>query len=63
MTLYSNVLVIEGRKKGPDFIAKVPIGKGWREVGVAYFNPKTQSFTIYLNRALINSKIVLFRQI
>ncbi len=61
MTQYSNVLVIEGRKKGPDFVAKVPIGKGWREVGVAYFNPKTESFTIYLDVIPVKGKIVLFK--
>lgn len=61
MTLYSNVLVIEGRKKGPDFIAKTPIGKGWHEIGIAYFNPKTDSFTIYLDAIPVNGKIVLFK--
>ena len=62
MTLYSNVLVIEGRKKGPDFVAKIPVGKGWREIGVAYFNPRTDSFTIYLDVLPVKGKVVLFKK-
>ncbi|HIG98256.1 MAG: hypothetical protein UW92_C0014G0004 [Candidatus Jorgensenbacteria bacterium GW2011_GWA2_45_13] len=61
MTHYSNVLVIEGRKRGPDFVSKIPIGNGWLEVGVAYFNPKTKSFTVYLDAVPVKGKIVLFR--
>jgi hypothetical protein len=61
MTMHSNVLVIEGRKRGPDFVAKVPVGKGWLEVGVAYFNPMTQSFTVYLDAVPVKGKVVLFK--
>jgi hypothetical protein len=62
MTAYGNVLLIEGRKKGPDFVAKTPTKSGrWREVGIGFFNPKTQTITISLDVAPLNGKIILFR--
>ncbi len=61
MTLYSNVIVIEGRKRGPDLIAKMPLESGkWKTVGYAYFNPRTRSFTVYFDITPDRCKIVLF---
>ncbi len=62
MTQYSNLLLIEGKKKGPDFIAKAPTENDrWREVGVAFYNPKTQSITLYLDAVPLKGKLVLFK--
>jgi hypothetical protein len=59
---YSKVLVIEGRASGPDYIAKMPIEGGkWVKVGYAYFNPKTESFTVYFDILPDREKIVLFK--
>jgi len=59
MTQYSNLLLIEGRKNGPDFIAKIPTEYDcWREVGVAFYNPKTQSITLYLDALPVKGKLV-----
>ncbi|MCX6771646.1 MAG: hypothetical protein NTX79_06330 [Candidatus Micrarchaeota archaeon] len=62
MTQYSSLLLIEGRKRGPDFVAKVrtPIGR-WRKVGVAFFNSKTESFTVYFENMPEINKIVMFK--
>ena len=62
MTAYGNILLIEGRKKCPDFIAKTPTKRGWKEVGVAFYNSGTESFTIYLDVSPLNGKIVLFKR-
>jgi hypothetical protein len=58
------VLVIEGKKKGvPDFIAKIPVKNGkWLEVGMAFFNPRTESFTVYLDVVPDTFKVVLFKK-
>ena len=62
MTQYSNLLLIEGKRRGPDFIAKVPTEYDrWREVGVAFYNPKTQSITLYLDALPVKGKLVLFK--
>ncbi len=62
MTQYSNLLLIEGRRKGPDFIAKMPTGNNrWREVGTAFYNPKTQSITLFLDTIPLKGKVVLFK--
>ena len=63
MTRYSSLLLIEGRKIGPDFVAKVPTPIGrWRKVGVAFFNPKTESFTIYFDSIPNRHKVLLFKE-
>jgi len=62
MTQYSNLLLIEGKRKGPDFLAKIPVRNDkWREVGVAFYNPKTQSITLYLDALPVKGKLVLFK--
>jgi len=62
MTQYSNLLLIEGKKNGPDFIAKTPTKNNrWREVGIAFYNPKTQSITLYLDALPVSGKLVLFK--
>ncbi len=60
MTAYGNILIIEGRAKGPDFIAKTPTKSGWREVGVGFFNPKTQTITVRLDAIPLSGKLILF---
>ena len=64
MTLYSCVLVIDGKEKGvPDFVAKMPLEPGkWKKVGYAYFNPRTGSLTIYFNIIPDRCKVVLFKE-
>ena len=61
MTRYSNLLLIEGKEKGPDFVAKVNIRDKWKEVGVAFYNPKTQSITLYLESIPLDGKLILFK--
>ncbi|MEM0475419.1 MAG: hypothetical protein QW343_01365 [Candidatus Norongarragalinales archaeon] len=62
MTRHSNLLLIEGKRKGPDFVAKVPVQNNrWLEVGVAFYNPKTQSITLYFDALPVGGKIVLFK--
>jgi len=61
MTKYSNLLLIGGKLKGPDFVAKVNVRDTWKEVGVAFYNPKTQSFTVYLDSIPLSGKLVLFK--
>ena len=64
MTAHSSVLVIEGKEKGqPDFIAKMPLENGkWEKVGYAYFNPRTESFTVYFDIIPDRCKVVLFKE-
>ena len=46
----------------PDYIAKMPIEKGkWTKVGYAYFNPRTETFTVYFDVIPVLCKVVLFR--
>jgi|GEM_PF-2187679 len=62
MTQETCVLTIKGRSSGPDFVAKSPSDNGkWMNVGVAFFNPKTETFTIYLENYSIKGKVVLFK--
>ena len=56
------MLLIEGHGKNPDFIAKtLTKNEKWREVGVAFYNPKTQSITLYLDAVPLKGKLVLFK--
>ena len=63
MTLNSSVLVIDGKEKGaPDFVVKMPTEDGkWMKVGVAFFNPKSESFTIYFDIIPDRLKVVMFK--
>ena len=57
-------------KKKPDFIVKSVVKTGktkedgkeenrWTDIGVAFWNPKSETFTIYLNALPIGDKMVL----
>ena len=47
----------------PDYVAKMPLQKGqWQKVGVAFFNPKTETFTVYFDVIPDRCKVVLFKQ-
>ena len=63
MTQHSCVLVIDGKERGmPDFIAKMPLENGkWMKVGYAFFNPRTESFTVYFDIIPDRCKVVLFK--
>ena len=58
------MLVIQGKGRWtPDFIAKMPIeGCRWMNVGRAFFNPKTESFTVYFDIIPDRCKVVLFKE-
>jgi hypothetical protein len=64
MTQNSNVLVIEGKANdAPDFVVKSPTDDGkWVNVGVAFYNPKSQFITVYFNNAPDTQKVVMFRK-
>ncbi len=49
MTQNANVVAIDGKGKGaPGFVVKMPTEDGkWMKVGVAFFNPRSESYTIY----------------
>ncbi len=49
-------------RRRPDYVAKMPVRAGqWQKVGVAFFNPRTESITIYLDVMPDRGKVVLFR--
>lgn len=49
-------------RRRPDFVAKMPIQKGqWMKVGYAYYNPKTETFTVYFDVIPDRCKVVLFK--
>ena len=49
-------------RRRPDYIAKMPIQKGqWQKVGVAFFNPRTETFTVYFDIIPDKCKVVLFK--
>ncbi|MEM2138111.1 MAG: hypothetical protein QW568_03420 [Candidatus Anstonellaceae archaeon] len=49
-------------RRMPDYVAKMPLQKGqWQKVGVAFFNPKTETFTVYFDVIPDKCKVVLFK--
>lgn len=50
-------------RRMPDYVVKMPMGNGrWMKVGSAFFNPKTESFTVYFDIIPDKLKVVMFRQ-
>jgi len=46
----------------PDYVAKMPIQKGkWMRVGCAFYNPRTETFTVYFDVIPDRCKVVLFK--
>ncbi|MCX6771300.1 MAG: hypothetical protein NTX79_04550 [Candidatus Micrarchaeota archaeon] len=64
MSENANVVVIDGKGKGaPDYVVKTPTDDGkWVKLGVAFFNPKSQSFTIYFDILPNRQKAVMFKR-
>ena len=63
MAQNSNVVVIDGKGKGaPDFVVKMPTEDGkWTKVGVGFFNPRSESYTIYFDIIPDRLKVVMFK--
>jgi|GEM_PF-6995495 len=52
----------ERERRRPDYIARMPIQKGqWMTVGYAYFNPRTETFSVYFDVIPDRCKVVLFK--
>jgi len=48
----------------PDYVVKMPMGNGkWMKVGRAFFNPKTESFTVYFDIIPDRLKVVMFKNL
>ena len=64
MEPYQTQLTEEPRgRRMPDYVAKMPLQKGqWQRVGVAFFNPKTETFTVYFDVIPDKCKVVLFKE-
>jgi len=64
MAQNSNVVVIDGKGKGaPDFVVKMPTEDGkWMKVGVGFFNPRSESYTIYFDIIPDRLKVVMFKR-
>ena len=50
-------------KGAPDYVVKAPTDDGkWVKLGVAFFNPKSQSFTIYFDILPNRQKAMMFKK-
>jgi len=50
-------------KGAPDFVVKMPTEDGkWMKVGVAFFNPRSESYTIYFDVIPDRLKVVMFKK-
>jgi len=53
----------KGKKQGaPDYVVKTPTDEGkWVKLGVAFFNPRSESFTIYFDVLPNRQKAMMFK--
>jgi hypothetical protein len=64
MTGQQTQLETDGKGKGaPDYVVKAPTDDGkWVKLGVAFFNPRSESFTIYFDILPNRQKAVMFKR-
>jgi len=64
MTEQQTQLMTDGGEKGaPDYVVKAPTEDGkWVKLGVAFFNPRSESFTIYFDVLPNRQKAMMFKR-
>jgi len=64
MSENENTTAAEGKgKSAPDYVVRAPTDDGkWVNLGVAFFNPRSQSFTIYFDVLPNRQKAMMFKR-